>query len=229
MYHRIVLLLALLTCSTFSQEVEVQTELLTIALDEGVDDLHFFDGKAIVPFSANLTGFSQPFPYKGPRKLILRATIDEFSAGPPLPVPVAAVDLPPNANRVLLCCLKSQDGPLRIIAYNISSTGSQAGDYRFFNFSSKPLSVILGEQSFALQSKGDRIVTDSAWRDEVLDLPMRVASMEENKPRLAYSSVWGHRPGRRNFVFMSDGGHPSKPIAISRFFDIPSTEKKAGP
>lgn len=229
MYHRIILLIGLFACSSLAQEVVVQTELLTIALDEGVDDLHFFDGNAIVPFSANLTGLSQPVAYKGPRKLVLRATAAEFTAEPPLPAPVATVELPLNANRVLLCCLKSQNAPLRIVAYNISSTGSRAGDYRFFNFSGKTLAVILGEKSFALESKRDKIVSDSAWRDEVLDLPMRVASLEDNKPRLAYSSVWGHRPGRRNFVFMFDGGHASKPIAISRFFDFPSALKTSSP
>jgi hypothetical protein len=226
MYQRILLLFGLLTFSALSQEAVVQTEILTIALDEAVDELYFFDGKSVVPFQANITGLSQPIAYKGPQKLVLRASIAEFTAKPPLPPPVASVDLPLNANRVLLCCLKSQDSPLKIVAYNIASTGSRAGDYRFFNFSSKTLSVILGEKSFALEPKLDKIVSNSAWQEDVLDLPMQVASVENNKPQLVYSSVWGHRPGRRNFIFLFDGQHASKPIGICRFFDIPSPVKK---
>lgn len=50
-----------------------------------------------------------------------------------------------------------------------------------------------------------------------------------NKPRLVYSSVWGHRPGRRNFIFMFDGHHPSKPINFCRFFDIPASGRTSTP
>lgn len=229
MHHRIALLFGILTLSAFSQEVMVHTEIITIALDEAVDELYFSDGKAIKPFTANITGLSQPTAYNGTQKFILRTTPEEFSAKPPLPQPAASVTLPLNADRVLLCCLKSGDAPLKIVAYNITSADSSAGDYRFFNFSAQPLSVILGEKSFALQPKLDKIVSDRSWRQDVLDLPMQVAVVENQKPRLVYSSIWGHRPGRRNFIFMFEGRHATKPISICRFFDIPSTLKPASP
>jgi hypothetical protein len=229
MHPSILLIFGLLTFSAFSQEVVVQTELITLALDEAVEDLYFSDGSAISPFTANITGLSQPVRYSGPQKMVLRASAAEFTAKPPLPSPAVTVMLPLNADRVLLCCLKSGDSPLKIVAYNITSADSRAGDYRFFNFSSKPLSVNLGEKSFALLPKLDKIVTDNSWRQDVLDLPMQVASVESQKPRLVYSSMWGHRPGRRNFIFMFDGRHPSKPVTICRFFDIPATAKPASP
>lgn len=225
MIHRIALLLGLLTISSLAQEPPVQTEILTIALDEAVDGLFFADSKAVVPFQANITGLSQPVTYIGPRRFVLRASAAEFAAKPPLPAPAAFVDLPPNANRVLLCCLKSENTALKIVAYDISSTGSRAGDYRVFNFSKQALSVNLGDQSFALSSAGDKNISDPSWQNDVLDLPMQVATVVNGKARLVYSSVWGHRPGRRNFVFMFDGSHPSKPISICRFFDIPTTIK----
>lgn len=229
MIHRIALLSGLLTISSLAQETPIKTEILTIALDEAVDGLFFYDGKAVVPFQANITGLSQPVAYEGSRHFILRATEDEFTAKPPLPPPAAMVDLPPNVTRVLLCCLKSESTPLKIVAYDISSTGSRAGDYRFFNFSKQTLSVKLGDKSFALESKLDKNISDRSWQDEVLDLPMQVATVDGRKAQLVYSSVWGHRPGRRNFIFMFDGSHPSKPISICRFFDIPSTAKPPAP
>jgi hypothetical protein len=226
MIHRIALLFGLLTVSSLAQgPPPIQTEILTIALDEAVDGLFFYDSKAVVPFQANITGLSQPVTYIGPRRFVLRASAAEFAAKPPLPEPAAFVDLPPNANRVLLCCLKSENTALKIVAYDISSTGSRAGDYRFFNFSKQALSVNLGDKSFALDSKLDKNVSDQSWQNDVLDLPMQVATVVDRKAQLVYSSVWGHRPGRRNFVFMFDGSHPSKPISICRFFDIPSTVK----
>jgi hypothetical protein len=223
MNKRILLFLGLLTLTAPAQqpEVIVTTEFLTIALDEPVEGLFFNNGKEIGVFQANLTGLGQPLAYKGPRRMVLRTSEAEFAAKPPLPAPAAVVELPLNANRVLLACLKSADQPLRIIAYDISTAGSRAGDYRFFNFSSKTLSIILGEERFALESRKDKIVSRQSWRDEILDLTMQVATVENNKPRLVYSSIWGHRPGRRNFIFMFDGRHPSKPIGINRFFDIP--------
>ncbi|MDH4445149.1 MAG: hypothetical protein QE267_08465 [Akkermansiaceae bacterium] len=229
MIPRIALLLGLLTVSSLAQEPSVQTEILTIALDEAVDGLFFFDGKAAVPFQANTTGLSQPVTYIGPPRFVLRASAAEFVAKPPLPAPAAFVDLPPNAKRVLLCCLKSENTALKIVTYDISSTSSRAGDYRLFNFSKQALSVKLGGKSLALDSKLDKNISDSSWQNDVLDLPIQVATVVDGKARLVYSSVWGHRPGRRNFVFMFDGSHPSKPISISRFFDIPAKVKPPAP
>jgi len=228
MNKRIFLLLSLLTLSSPAQEQVpmLNTEFLTVALEEPINELFFLNGKEVVSMDANLTGLSQPFAYKGPRRLILRTTAAEFAAKPPLPAPAATVELPLNSNRILLAFLKSGDKPLRIIAYDISSSGSRAGDYRFFNFSSKSLSTILGEQRFAIEPGKDKIVSDQSWRGDVLDLSIKVAAIENNKPKRLYSSVWGHRPGRRNFIFMFDGRHPTRPIGICRFFDIPASMVK---
>ncbi|MGL5017675.1 MAG: hypothetical protein ACRDBP_06050 [Luteolibacter sp.] len=226
MIHRIALLFGLLTVSSLAQEPPpIQTEILTIALDEAVAGLFFYDAKAPVPFQANITGLSQPVTYIGPRRFVLRASAAEFVAKPPLPAPAAFVDLPLNANRVLLCCLKSGKTPLKIVAYDISSAGSRAGDYRFFNFSKQTLSVILDGKSFAIESKFDKIISNPSWHDDVLDLPIQIATVVDRKASLVYSTIWGHRPGRRNFIFMFDGTHPSRPLNISRFFDIPSSAK----
>lgn len=231
MTARPLILIALLCNLSFGQEPEplISTEFLTIALDEPVADLYYKSADKISPFAADLTGLSQPNPYKGPKQFILRKSEAEFALKPPLPSPAASVTLPTTADRVLLACVKSQDKPLRIAAYDISSKGSKAGDYRFFNFCTKTLSVIIGSERFTIDPGKDRVVSSQAWRESVLDLPMQVAKVEANKAKLVYSTVWGHRPGRRNFIFMFDGRHPSKPVSISRFFDIPPAQAQAAP
>ncbi len=221
--------LALAPPSIRAQEPErIRTEVLTLALDEPVAGLFFHNGKEVAVFQANLTGLGQPLAYEGPRRLLLRASEAEFAAKPPLPAPAAAVDLPPAADRVLLLCLKSGKEPLKLKAYDISTGKSAAGDYRFFNFSNQGISVILGDKRFALPAGRDSIVSDLSWNKETLDLPMQMAVVREGKPKLVYSSVWGHRSGRRNFVFLFDGKQAAKPVGVYRFFDIPSAAAPDG-
>jgi len=223
MYRRILLACCFLSLPAAGQEPQmVDTEFLTVALDEAVEGLFYSDGKTPQPFEANITGLSQPLRYVGPRRFTVREDAAEFSLTAPLPTPVASVDFPLNCRRVLLACVKSPNSPLRLVAYDISST-NRAGDYRFFNFSSKPLSLILGEKRVALQPSKDILISSTSWRDAVLDLPIKVAALENKQPKLVYSSIWGHRPGRRNFIFMFDGNHPSQPVIFCRFFDIPPT------
>jgi hypothetical protein len=227
MRKTILLLCSLMSLTAAAQQPVVDTEFVTIALDEAVDGFFYFDGVAAQPFQANITGISQPQRYKGPQRFALRENAAEFSATPPLPKPAASVLLPLNCRRVLITCVKSGDKPLRMVAYDIS-TNNRAGDYRFFNFSKQTLSLILGEKRFALPPGKDTSVSDSAWRGAVLDIPIQCAAVQNNKPKLVYSSIWGHRPGRRNFIFMFDGSHPTKPVNFCRFFDIPPTAKPAG-
>lgn len=229
MYRRILLACCLLNLSAAAQQPQmVDTEFLTVAIDEAVDGLFYFDGKAAQPFEANVTGLSQPMSYIGPRRFVVRTTAAEFSLKPPLPAPVASVDFPMNCKRVLVICVKSANTPLRMVAYDISTT-DRAGDYRFFNFSRKPLSLILGDKRVALEPGKDTLLSDASWRDAVLDLPIKLAAVDNNKAKPIYSSIWGHRPGRRNFIFMFDGQHPSKPITFCRFFDIPGATRVAAP
>lgn len=223
------LFVGLLAGTAFSQEATVSTEILTLALDEPVTNLYFHNGKEISFFQANLTGLGEPLAYKGPQQFVLRASEAEFTAKPPLPAPVASVSLPLNADRVLLVCVKSADKPLKLVPYDIGKGRLTVGDYRFFNFSHSTLSMIFGTKRFAVAPGTDSVVSDPEWKKEVIEIDMEVAVVKDQKAKSVYSSVWGHRPGRRNFVFMFDGVHDYDPIRICRFFDVPSKEpeKKA--
>ncbi len=219
-----------LTFSTaHSQEPTIETEILALALDQPVADLFFSSSGAPQPFQANLTGLSEPLPYKGPVRFDLRSNKEEFLAKPPLPAPTASVSLPQGADRILLLCVKSQDKPLRLVAYDISKGRSGVGDYRFFNFSQSTISAIFGEKKFAIQPGADTLLSDPAWKEDVLEIDMELAIIKDGKAKPAYTSVWGHRPGRRSFVFFFTGSQTYKPIRICRFFDVPSSAASPPP
>jgi hypothetical protein len=224
----VALLLGLFALPGFSQEVTVNTEIVTIALDDPVAGLFFHNGKELAVFQANITGLGEPLKYKGPQRFLLRTSEAEFSQKPPLPAPYAAVNLPLNSNRVLLACLKSGEAPMKIIAYDIAKARIGSGDYRFFNFSHSLISVIFGEKKFAVKPGEDTLISDASWKEEVMEIDMTMAIIKHNKVKPVYSSQWGHRPGRRNYIFMFDGPQEYKPIKICRFFDVPPSEPEKG-
>jgi hypothetical protein len=112
---------------------------------------------------------------------------------------------------------------MRITAYDIGGSRIGAGDYRFFNFSHSVISAIMGDRKFAVKPGTDTLVTHAAWKDEVMEIDIELALIKANGPKPVYSSQWGHRPGRRNFIFMFDGPQEYNPIRICRFFDVPPT------
>jgi len=228
MKKRIAILLGLFVLPAYSQTAEptVNTEIVTIALDEPVSGLFFHNGNELSIFQANVTGLGEPLKYKGSQSLAVRTSEAEFSLKPPLPLPYASVVLPLDSDRVLLACLKSGEAAPKIIAYDIAKTRIGVGDYRFFNFSRSVISVIFGEKKFAVKPGTDTLVSDSAWKKDVMEIDMVMAIVKDNSVKPVYSSQWGHRPGRRNYIFMFDGAHEYKPIKICRFFDVPSAEEQ---
>ena len=226
----VTILFGLLTLPGISQEVTVNTEIVTIALDDSVTGLYFDNGKNISVFQANSTGLGEPLKYNGPQNFIVRNSEAEFTAKPPLPTPYASVDLPLNSNRILLACLKSGGAPMKIIAYDIGKARIDAGDYRFLNFSHSVISVIFGGRKFSVKPGEDTLASDASWKKEVMEIDMEMAIVKDAKAKPVYSSQWGNRPGRRNYVFMFDGPQEYKPIKICRFFDVPPSEpEKASP
>jgi len=222
--------LGLLALPGTAQDVTVNTEIVTIALADSVSGLYFNNGKAISIFQANPTGLGEPLKYQGPPRFMLRTSEAEFAMQPPLPAPHAWVDLPLKSDRVLLACLKSGDAPLKIIAYDIGKARIGAGEYRFFNFSHAVISVIFGEKKFAVKPGEDTLVSDPSWKKEVGEIDLAMAVPKDGKAKPVYSSQWGNRPGRRNYIFMFDGPQDYKPVRICRFFDVPPPEpEKAKP
>lgn len=221
MTFRLILLLAILAGHAPGQAPPHKTRILTLSLDQTIEDVFFINDGQVQPFHAERGGLGAPVAYSGPRGFVLRATAAEFSAPPPAPPPLASVLLPSNSNLVLLVGGRAANGKIRLAAYDLSSSGFRAGDYRVFNFSEKAVSVILGKLRFALTPGTDRIVSDASWQAAATDVPIQMAHIENGKPRRVYSSVWGHQPVKRNLVFLFNGSHHTRPVSIRRFSDYP--------
>lgn len=224
MSPRLLLVLFFCIAPLRGEVVIVKTEILAVSLDAPVEGLFIDTGNGIQPFSANLAGLGLPMPYQGPRRLVLHKSEEAFKSEPGQqpPTPAAVVELPAVSDRAILVCTHTPGGALRLVAYDISTGGMKPGGYRFFNYSKLPVSFIVGERKFSLSPGTDNLVSDSKWQTEVMDLEVQFGlRASANEPfKRVYASVWGHRPIRRNYVFLFDGNSPSKPITSRRFFDI---------
>ena len=218
---RPLLIVAALATPALGQSPAVKTSLLTLSLDSKIEDAFFNNGGEVQPFQADRTGFGATVKYVGPRQFILRGSAEEFAEPPPGPPPLSAVLLPEKASMVLLVGGRAGEDQLKLAAYDISPGDFRAGDYRLFNFSNEALSVVIGTHKFALQPGADRIVSQASWREKIADIPVRIASMEDGKPRQVYASIWGHQSVKRNYIFLLNGSHPTRPVGIRRFSDYP--------
>jgi hypothetical protein len=226
MFKRLILASLLLCAPVFGQQPEViKTQLVTVALNIKETTLFYRTGEEVKEFTAGMNGLGEPFLYVGPRRFILhtsKAAFEPVKEGEKPPVPAAFVDLPERSARVLLVCVPMPDKSLRLIAYDIAKNSMKDGDYKVFNFSKSNLSMILGEKSFVVPTSKDVQVSDNSWQAGVLDLQCKIGIIQPDNKSVnpAYSSVWGHRPIRRNMVFIFDGVRSDKTVQVRRFYDI---------
>jgi hypothetical protein len=221
MFKHLMIILACCAVPAAGQEPNVSTEVVSIALDGHVSGLFFNNGKEISVFQASPTGLGEPLSYKGPRRFALRSSEAEFAMKPPLPAPAAWVDLPTGSDRVLLACIKSGEAPLKLAAYDIGKARLRAGQYRVYNFSHSTVSMILGEGKTAIEPGKDVLLSSPSWEKEVMEIDVAAAIVKDGKAKPVYSSQWGNRPGRRNFIFIFDGPRSYQPLKFCRFFDTP--------
>jgi len=224
---RLLFVASLALCApVFGQQPEmIKTQLVTVALNVNDATLYYRTGEEVKEFTAGMNGLGAPFVYQGPRRFILHTSKEAFEPpkeGQKPPEPAAFVDLPERSGRVLLVCVPTEDKSLRLIAYDIAQNSMKGGDYKVFNFSNSNLSIILGDQRFIVPKSKDIQATDGAWDDGVLDLQCKIGIIQPDNKTVspAYSSVWGHRPIRRNMVFIFNGVRSQNTVQVRRFYDI---------
>lgn len=218
----------------FAQVPQVQTQILTVALSQVPGEYFYKSGEEVRPFAAEPSGLGSPMAYKGPQVFILhtdKAAFEKLPEGQKPPVPAAFVTLPEGSDRVLIVSAPLPDQKIRLIAYDIATSKMKEGDYRFFNFSKLKLSMMLGDERALVESGSDQLLTDEAWRSKIQDLPVKMAVVQsDNKTATqVYSSLWGHRPVRRNLIFLFDGDRPNRPVQMRRFYDIIVATTEAAP
>ena len=219
MTPRLFAVLTILATSAFGQAPSIKTRIVTLALDIPVENAFFLNAGKAQAFMADPSGLGEPLEYTGPRQFILRSSAEEFAAQPPLPSPLASVSLPEPSGLVMLVAGRAPDNKIKLSAYDVSAEGFHAGDYQVFNFSDKIVSLILGTSKFALKPGEDSRVSNPILRERVLDVVVQIAEIKDGEAKKVYASSWGHQPLKRNFVFLFNGSHPSRPIEIRRFAD----------
>lgn len=214
---RFIPIFVILANCAFGQTKPLKTRILTLALDRKIEAFFMNDG-VVEPFTAKRSSLGSPFAYTGSSRFVLRAQKDHFSADPPL-APLASVAMPKQSKLILLATQRTADQKIKLNAYDISAASFRPGDYRVFNFSDKRLLLIIGESKLAIKPGDDKIVSKMILHNKVLDLIIRIAEVKGGKPKQVYKSAWGHQPSKRHFVFLFNGSHPTRPIAIRRFAD----------
>ena len=113
-------------------------------------------------------------------------------------------------------------------AVGISTGELREGDYRVFNFSRQPVFAILNDKKVRVPPGKTTDLSAPSWRRETMDMTVKLGLPKEGKVQVVYSSVWGHRPGRRMFLFILDRSDEFRPLDIRRFFDVPGVKVEGG-
>ena len=224
-------LLTLCGTSHAQEPAVLKTDILTYApagLPAGFTAF-YRTANQVYEFTASAGNLGTPVLYTGPRQFVIRSSKEEFS----LPAdqlkekpPLAFVSLPPDADTVLLLCIPDKTGKVQLVAYDVSSNNLRRGTYRVFNFSSKPLSIILGERRFTVAPKSDQSADDPSWHQEAIAIPLQIATVTDQKAKRVYSNFWEHFPQRRSLLVLFDGHHVSDPVIFSSF-DVDTPPKAA--
>jgi hypothetical protein len=203
----------------------VEKELLTVCLNGTIPGFFYRSGNKVFRLDAFATGIGAPLLYKGPAELLLygkAADLTPRKRGEPIPVPLARVVLPADKRVLLVFAFDAKTGSDRpgVVAHGVS-TSLRAGDYRLFNFSTKEVFYILGDKKGVLAPGRQGNLSSASWRSEVQDLLVRVGLDSDGDRRVVYSSAWGHRPQKRNFLFFFDQADRNRPLDIRRYYDVP--------
>jgi hypothetical protein len=214
------LVLAFLTPVVRAQEPKLKTTLVTYApgvLPAGITAF-FQNGGEIVPFNADPGGLGDPIKYEGPKKFVLRESIEAFGLPPEqMKPPIAVVDLPENCNNILLLAADAGGGKLRLIPYDVASGNLKPGEYKIFNFSHSVVSMIMGPQKFTISPAENKMVRDPSWSGEAKAFSMKIATIKDGAATLASEAMWEHYPQKRQVIFLFDGRRNGEPIGFMCF------------
>ena len=214
-----------------ADEEQCRTDLLGVCINRDLPGYHYLNGGRPALFEATMAGMGSPVAYRGPRRLRFHAREADLVAAPDgAPVPPICEVLLPAEDRVLLIFSFAgpDDSRPSVRAVGASTKGLKAGDYRIFNFSRADVGIILGDRKVGLAAGKDTTLSSPAWRDQVADLSFQLAIAENGSARRIHSSVWGHRPERRMFVFLLGTPDPARPLEVRRTYDVPSVAADAG-
>ncbi|MGJ8724099.1 MAG: hypothetical protein ACSHYB_06040 [Roseibacillus sp.] len=230
---------------SFGSEVQAQdqpeivkTELITITFNGMISPGFFYrNGGEIVQLAAGTQGISPPVFYQGPRRLEFFRSKNDLN--PPekdkeKPKPAVVATLPKTSDRALLVFAfpnKKAKTP-GVKAYPVDDRSLKEGDYRIFNFSKQKVFLIFQDKNSQVAVDSGKVaeITGAAWSRKMgsVNVSLGIQNAKQKRIDSVYSSVWGHRPERRSFLFAFDSGDKNRPVLLKKFYDVPAfkTEKR---
>lgn len=208
------------------QEI-IKTELLTLSLNGIVPGYYYRNGKEVMKLTASTDGISPPIYYVGPGVLGLykdKADLEPPPAGKEPPKPLLTVAISKDSDRTLLVfAYTNRDTELpKLKSYAISDQSLKAGDYRIFNTSNIEIYAVFDDKKVVVPAAKEGIVSASGWGNNIKDLNVKFGMKVGDEIKSVYSSVWGHRPERRSFIFVFQGSDKYRPLTIKKFYDLPA-------
>lgn len=209
-------------------EPTLRTDLMPVALNGKIDTFFVSNGE-VKPLEAYSSAMAPPIFYKGPQKLRLYATEGDarnsiIPAKTGAPKPVAIVSLPAGVRRTLLFQMQNAKKELEVRAIGVDDRALRGGDFRVFNMSTLNLLGMMGKNSFRVAPGQTEDIAAASLGGTDADLTVKFGTQVANRQDLVYSSVWSHSNTSRNYIFLVGTGNPKKPLAVKKFFDVPSAE-----
>ncbi len=168
---------------------------------------------------------SKPVKYQGPAKLwLFDGPLPAINRDAPMPVPSAAVDLPPGCKNALLVIFPVPDaaaGAPKFVAaaLNDDLAPFPYGTFQFFNLTQHDLVGTIGDQTFEL-SKGQRRVV----KPGVAQGGMNVTVFDpRDKARPLMQQVWDYQPKSRVVVFLREIAKPRPYLAVASVTEFEGT------
>ena len=227
------------TLASASGQNTVKTELLTLSTGGVVSGYYFKNNGVVAEICASPDEINGPVSYSGPRTIAIYPTEKEASAKTPPKAPLS-VTLPPDTNRTLIVFTLTEipDKPeateepgkehpkaapvISVKAYGISNKTFGAGDYRVFNTSSQEVRVGLDDTEITLAADEQKDIKGNAFGKEGVSIKVHLSAKIDNEFKRVYSSMWGHRPERRVFLFLLPSDNPRRSVDLKSFYDLPS-------
>lgn len=204
----------------------VRIDLMPVSLGESLATWYVNHGE-VVKLEAFESALGTPVFYRGPQTLALYAKPEDArprKEGEAAVPPLATVTLPSSSRRVLLLFVPGKEGKPQLRAYGVDDAALQGGDYRVYNFAPVAISGRMGERALQLKPGQTMDVSSAKWRDAGTDLEVEVGFNREGKQEIVYSTIWGHFPARRNYIFVLPTGNPTSPLELRKFHDVPAVK-----
>lgn len=193
-----------------------------------VEGLSFMNGKTEVTLSVPTEFLSPTYDYTGPARLVLLRKVPVLPAGaahvpseyPPGREPAAVVDLSADSDELLL--LFNQAGDKTAVAsIDYTEKSVPINGYLFWNLSTRPLMVSLGDAKCVLPSGQRQVIT---LGDTDSYMPLRIFDVHNDQARQVFASRNLHHPKTRQLIFVADAANDPNRVAlrmVSQNFFLP--------